>query len=236
MPAARLHGGQLFGEAFAERAHDVALRHLAKRLAEQEGIADRGRVRAAIRADKGCGDLLGVPFQCAAAPGRAEKDMLERQPVLGAKPLRIGCQIGRELFVAWLRGSHVLGEKFHLLPHAPANEEIVAVQARRLAFAIENLVANLVLDEALQFLLGRRTPPGPREPVCEVGHALGRNDDLRGRLGVLLADQTEETEQRRPEHEEMQQRLPQQSSFTACTRSATCRRARSSSSGLRGAS
>ena len=30
-----------------------------------------------------------------------------------------------------------------------------------------------------------------------------------GRLGVLLADQAEETEQGRPEHEEMQQRLPQ---------------------------
>ena len=31
-----------------------------------------------------------------------------------------------------------------------------------------------------------------------------------GRLGVLLADHAEETEQGRPEHEEMQQRLPQQ--------------------------
>ena len=41
LPSAQIHGGELFGEAFAERARDVALRHLAERLAEQEGIADR---------------------------------------------------------------------------------------------------------------------------------------------------------------------------------------------------
>ena len=135
---------------------------------------------------------------------------MEGQPVLGPKPFRIGCEIGRELFVARLRGSHVLGEKFHLLPHAAANDEIVAVEARRPAFAIENLVADVILDEALQLLLGRRAPPGASESVREVGNARRRNDDLRGRLGVLLADQAEETEQGRPEHEEMQQRLPQQ--------------------------
>ena len=87
-------------------------------------------VRRAVRADKGRGDLLRVPFQCLAAPACTEKDVLERQPVLGAKPLRVGCQIGRELFFARVRGSHVLGEKLHLLPHAPADEEIVAVEAR----------------------------------------------------------------------------------------------------------
>ena len=136
--------------------------------------------------------------------------MTECQPILGPEPFRIGCKIGRELFVARLRGSHVLGEEFHLLPHAAANDDVVAVQARRPAFAIENLVADVVLDEALQLLLGRRTPPGAGEPVGEGGDARRRNDDLRGRLGVLLVDQAEETEQGRPEHEEMQQRLPQQ--------------------------
>ena len=104
--------------------------------------------------DEGRGDLLRVAFQCAAAPACTEKDVAERQPILGAKALRVGCQIGRELFVARVRGSHVLGEKFHLLPHAPADDEVVAVKARRPAFAVENLVADVVLDEALQFLLG----------------------------------------------------------------------------------
>ena len=88
---------------------------------------------------------------------------MEGQPVLGPKPFRIGCEIGRELFIARLCGSHVLGEEFHLLPHAAANDEVVAVEAGRPAFAIENLVADVILDEALQFLLGRRAPPGAGE-------------------------------------------------------------------------
>ena len=134
---------------------------------------------------------------------------MECQPVLGPKPFRIGCEIGRELFIARLCGSHVLGEEFHLLPHTAANDDIVAVQARRPAFAIENLVADVILDEALQLLLGRRTPPSTSELVCEGGNARRRNDDLRGRLGVLLVDHAEETEQSRPKHEEMQQGLPQ---------------------------
>ena len=105
------------------------------------------------------------------APRCAQEDVMECQPILGPEPFRIGCEIGRELFVARLCGSHVLGEEFHLLPHTAANDEVVAVQARRPAFAIENLVADVVLDEALQFLLGRRTPPRAGESVREGGDA-----------------------------------------------------------------
>ena len=115
---------------------------------------------------------------CSASPSNApprrvalKKDMMERQPVLGPEPFRIGREIGRELLVARLCGSHVLGEEFHLLPHAAANDDVVAVEARRPAFAIENLVADVILDEALQFLLGRRAPPSASETVGEGGDA-----------------------------------------------------------------
>ena len=97
--------------------------------------------------------------------------MMEGQPVLGPKAFRIGREIGRELFVARLCGGHVLGEELHLLPHAAANDEVVAVQARRPAFAIENLVADVILDQALQFLLGRRPPPRAGESVGQGGDA-----------------------------------------------------------------
>jgi hypothetical protein len=53
------------------------------------------------------------------------------------------------------------------LPHTTANDEVVAVQARRPAFAIENLVADVILYQALQLLLGRRPPPGASESVGE---------------------------------------------------------------------
>ena len=163
----------------------------------------------AVRVDKGCGDLLRVTLQCLAAPACTEKDVLERQPVLGAKPLRIGCQIGRELFVAWVRGSHVLGEKLHLLPHPPADDGVVAIEPKNLALAIKHFVANAALDEAKQFLGDWRALPCPRETIGQVLDLSRGNDDL-GRLRLLLADQTVEAEQRRPEHQEMQQWLPQQ--------------------------
>ena len=96
---------------------------------------------------------------------------MECQPIFGPEPFRIGCEIGRELFIARLRGSHVLGEEFHLLPHTTANDEVVAVQARCPAFAIENLVADVILDETLQLLLRRQAPPGASESFCKGGNA-----------------------------------------------------------------
>ena len=121
--------------------------------------------------------------------------------------------MGRELVIARLYGRHVLGEEFHLLPHTAANDDVVAVETRRPPFPIENLVADVILDQAFQLLRGRRPPPRTGEPVRQRGDARRRNDDLRGGLGILLADQAEETEQGRPEHEEMQQRLPQERSI-----------------------
>ena len=139
----------------------------AKLVAEQEGIADRGRVRGGARADKRRGDLLGVAFQSVPRRAGAEIDVTERQPVLGPEPLRVGREVGRELLLGRLRGSHVLGDELHLLPQAAADDDVVAVEARRPAFAIEDLVADVILDQALQLLLrsadaARCARTGPR--------------------------------------------------------------------------
>ena len=89
--------------------------------------------------------------------------------------------MGSVSFLFWFGGGGVFffplasppafGSEFSLLPPAAGGGEVVAVQARRPAFAIENLVADVILDEALQLLLGRRAPPSAREPVCEGGDA-----------------------------------------------------------------
>ncbi len=137
--------------------------------------------------------------------------MVKSQAFLGPELLGMGCQIGGKLFLARLNGGHVLSEKFHLLPHAAANDDIVSVQAGRSAFAVEHLVANVVVNEALQFLLSRRTPPCAGEAIRKGGDARHGDDNLGRRLCfVLLAEHAEEAEQRRPQHEELQQRLPQQ--------------------------
>jgi len=141
---------------------------LAKRFVKQEGISDDGRLCRAVRADKRRGDLAGVTFESAAAPTGTKKDVMERQSVVGAKPLGVGRQIGGELFFGRVRRSHVLGEKLHLLPHTPADEEVVAIEARGSSLAVENLVADFFLDEAQQLLLRRRAPPSSREPSATL--------------------------------------------------------------------
>jgi hypothetical protein len=137
--------------------------------------------------------------------------MVKGQAFFGPEALGMGRQIGGQLFLARLHGGHVLDDEFHLLSHAAANDDIVAVQARRSAFAIEHLVANVVLDKALQFLLGRRTLPRAGETVRQGGDALLGDNDLGGRLCfVLLAEETEEAEEDSPKQEELEQRLPEQ--------------------------
>ena len=130
--------------------------------------------------------------------------MVKGQAFFGPESLGMGCQKGSELLLARLNGGHVLGKEFHLLSHAAANDDIVAVQAGRSAFAIEHLVANIVVDETLQFRLGRRTPPRAGEAVLKGGDTLRGDDDLGRRLCfILLAEHAEEGEQGRPQQEEL---------------------------------
>src|SRR6185312_3731929 len=97
--------------------------------------------------------------------------MPECQAILDLEPLRMRRNIGGELFRGRLRANYVFGDKLHLLPHAATNDDVVPIQSRRLALTIENLVANVVFDEALQFLLGWLATPCASEAVGQVCHA-----------------------------------------------------------------
>jgi len=116
---------------------------------------------------------------------------LECEAILGPEALRVSLKIGSKLLLAWLRGRHSFSQKLHLLPHAAANDDVVAVQAGRSALAIEHFVANVVIDEALQFLFARRAPPCTGEAVRQIGHPGRRNNDPCGRLGFFLIDEME---------------------------------------------
>ena len=111
---------------------------------------------------------------------------MEGQTFLGSELLRMRCQIIGKLFLARLDCGDVLGEEFHLLPDAAANDDIVAVQSGRSSFAIENLFADVIIDQALQFLLAWRTPPRPGEPIYQGGYARRGNNDLGEGLWLVL--------------------------------------------------
>src|SRR4030081_1108535 len=112
--------------------------------------------------------------------------------ILGPEAFRIGREIGGKLVIGWLGCGHFLRQKFHLLPHAAAYDDIAAVQAGRSALAVEDLVADVVLDQALQFLLARRPPPGSRKSVAEVGDPRGGYYYFLGRVGASLAGEAVE--------------------------------------------
>jgi len=80
---------------------------------------------------------------------------MECKLILGSEALRIGREIRRKLLVTRLGYRHVIREKFHLLSHAAANDDVVAVQTGRSALAVEYLIPDIVLDQSLQFLLVR---------------------------------------------------------------------------------
>src|SRR6202521_5946742 len=111
---------------------------------------------------------------------------MECQMIFSPEALRVSLKIGSKLLLVRLRRRYIFGEKLHFLPHAAANDDVVSVQAGRSALAVEHFVANVVIDEALQFLLARRAPPRTGEAVRQIGNPRRRNDDPCGRLGFFL--------------------------------------------------
>ncbi len=63
LPAPLLRLEELFGETLAEGAGDVAARHIAELVAEQEVVAQRRDIRFRVDVCKLGGNGLGVAFQ-----------------------------------------------------------------------------------------------------------------------------------------------------------------------------
>ena len=124
--------------------------------------------------------------------------------ILGLESLRLGPKIGRKLVLGGFGDGGIFSEKLHLLSHTAANDDVIAVEAGGAALAVEHFVANVVVDEALQFLFARRALPGTGESLRKAGDPGGRNNDPFGRLSLLAADQMKQTKQRRAEHEKLE--------------------------------
>ena len=95
----------------------------------------------------------------------------------------MSCAFGR------FRDGNFFGKKFHLLPHAAPNDDVVAVKPSGSACAVEDLVTDIVLDQAIQFLLARRPPPSLRKAIAKIGDLRGGNDDLIGRFSASLGNE-----------------------------------------------
>jgi hypothetical protein len=73
--------------------------------------------------------------------------------------------------------------------------------------AIEDLLADTVLDEPGQLLRRRRALPGAREPDHQVFDLALRHHDLTDAIGRLVPGQPVDSEQSNSEQQEVQERL-----------------------------
>jgi hypothetical protein len=89
------------------------------------------------------------------------------------------------------------------LPHAAADDDVVAIKPRCSSRAVEHFVADIVLDQVLQFLPARLSPPRPRKSVREVGDPRSGNNDLFRRLRASLVNESKEDKQDRTQRQEL---------------------------------
>jgi hypothetical protein len=96
------------------------------------------------------------------------------------------------------------------MAHRRRHHGIYSLETERRRLAIEDLVAHVVVDQAVELARRRRALPGAREADREVLDLPGADDDALGRIGRAFADDREEREQTGAEHEEVHQGLAQQ--------------------------
>ena len=177
---------------------------------EQERIAKLRRSRRCGAAGN-CGpDLLQILIDRIGAACRTEKHVMERKAVFGPETIRIGGEKGRKLAFGRFGDRNLFGQKLHLLPHAAADDDVIAIKPGCSSRAVEDFVANIILDQVLQFLLARRSPPRPRKSIRKVGDPRSGNNNLFRRLRASLVNESIEGKQDRTQHQELKQRLSEQ--------------------------
>ena len=122
--------------------------------------------------------------------------------MLGEERLQLGLgRLGRR--------RDILADELHLLAQPAADHDVVLLEAERECLAIEDLLLDVVLDQAVEFRRGRRPAPRALEQLGQVpDFRLGDHDPIRPFVGHF-ADHAVEQEQSRAQHQEMEQRLTQ---------------------------
>jgi hypothetical protein len=210
-PLAQLGRVKLPCETGAERPVDVAQRGQIEVGRKHGRVAQGIDPRRRSFGGQALQDGSGIRFGGGAAPIAADEDLPECQARLGAVFVRVLREPGLELVVCRRAGlGAVLDQELELLPQAPAHHAVVAIEARGHRFAHGDLLAHPLVDQPLEFGLGRRPRPGAREARLQVRDLPGADDDARrSGTGATAGAEVEEQEQRRADGEEVQQRFPE---------------------------
>ncbi len=212
----------------------------AGRVASPPGASWRRRARrpeppepAARSRARSCSASARASFPRSAAQKTCRKE------ILGSPPNASGCAFSHASISASVGGAGrrlVAGEELELLPEALADDGVVAVEAEGHRLPRRDLLLDVLVDQPLQLVLGRRARPGLRVAGGEVQDLAGGHDDpvrARTRRSALPLEPEEEQPAEEQEVDEglaedlLHARAASRESFSSgCTRWATCSRAR----------
>jgi hypothetical protein len=150
-------------------------------------------------------------------PVGREIQMAKRDAPQQREPLRVPREPRLEFVVRRLpQLGHVLEEELHLLDQPAPDDRIIFVQAECQRLAVEDLLADVALDQAVQLLGGDRPALLPRPPRLQARHLGGGDlDHLRGGGRVAVPARGVQPEQQRPDQEKVQEGLVEQSRHAA---------------------
>ena len=102
-------------------------------------------------------------------------------------------------------------DELDLLAHAPPDDRVIALEPHRERLAVIDLVAHPRVDQRLLLVGGRRPLPDPLELHDEALDLLLRHEDLVRRGESLAIEPAVQREQQRPEQQEVDEWLPDES-------------------------
>src|SRR5690606_3313469 len=195
------------GHRLAEQHFDAFASGCFEAQRERRAVSDLERVGTLLeRAPR----VLDVLLERVAAHLRTEEHLLERHGGGQREARRILLEERAELVLRRrLRIREVLRQVLHLLDQPPTHLVVVDVEAERERLAVEDLVTNRRLEQRFELGASRFAPVetlGCRSDALD--DELGAHDPV-GRL-VIAAARRRDREERRAEHEKMEQWILEQ--------------------------
>jgi hypothetical protein len=118
---------------------------------------------------------------------------------------------GFQLGISGRRGGGLVDEQeLELLAQPTLDDDVVAIQAHGQCLARGNLFLHVLVDQALELDVARRSLPGAVEARSQIVNHAGRDDDaVRARSAASLPGRP--PEQQRAEQQEVNQRFADES-------------------------
>ena len=197
---------KLLEEALSEHAVDGLRPREAELSGQERALAQGVRVGHRVRLQR-----AQRPRDDGRIRTLAEVDLLEGQAWPLPEGRLVRGEIGLELPG---RGTQKIGagvrQEFHLLPEAPADHRVVAIEAERQRFAVVDLLAHEVVDDRAHFIVVRRSPPDRLETLRELLDALGPDDNRLDRRRPRFGHRREDQERQAADRHEVKKRLPKE--------------------------